>query len=77
MLKKRKLTVTTARPLTEAEQKRVVDVFSAKYDEPIEPDYIIDDSLIGGIMIFDGKTVYDGSIKSKIERIKEKLDNEN
>lgn len=77
MVKAVKLTVTTARPLEEAEKKRVLEVFSAKYENEVEAEYLVDDSLIGGIMVFDGKTVYDGSVKSKVERIKEKLDHEN
>lgn len=76
MVKKIKLTITTARPLEEEEKQRVIDVFSPKYDAEIEAEYLIDDSLIGGIMVFDGTSVYDGSVKSKVERIRETLNNE-
>lgn len=71
-----KLTVTSARPLTEEQRAKVEAVFSEKYDSPIEADYLVDDSLIGGLMVFDGATVYDGTVKSKLNQLKEKLGND-
>ena len=40
-------------------------------------EYLVDDSLIGGLIVFDGKTVYDGSVKTKLASIKEKLSHGN
>lgn len=74
--RKIKLTVTSARPLTEEQKEKVEAVFSKKYDCPLEANYLVDDSLIGGLMVFDGATIYDGTVKSKINQIKEKLGND-
>ena len=71
-----KLTVTSARPLTDEQKAKVETVFSKKYDFPIDAEYLVDDSLIGGLMVFDGATVFDGTVKSKLSQIKEKLGNE-
>lgn len=70
------LTVTSARVLEAEERNKIESVFSKKYDDPIDAEYLVDDSLIGGLMVFDGKTVYNGSVKSKLERLKERLGNE-
>ena len=32
--------------------------------------YHVDDSLLGGIVIFDGEKVYDGSLKNKLRSLK-------
>ena len=70
------LTVTSARVLDAEERNKIDSVFAKKYDDPIDAEYLVDDSLIGGIMVFDGKTVYNGSVKSKLERLKERLGDE-
>lgn len=73
MTKLTKITVTSARVLDDAEKARVEEVFGKKFPAGIDTEYLVDDSLIGGLMIFDGKTVYDGSVKTKLQKIREKL----
>lgn len=71
----KKITVTSARPLSEKQMKKVEEVFSQKYSEPVDFDYLVDDSLIGGLMVFDGNTVFDGTVKTKLQEVKERLGN--
>jgi F0F1-type ATP synthase delta subunit len=39
----------------------------------ISVSYHIDDAIIGGIIIFDGEKIYDGSIRTQLNNIKEKI----
>jgi F0F1-type ATP synthase delta subunit len=61
--------VTVARPLADKDREKVEAFLSAKYGEYTVV-YHVDDSLLGGIVIFDGEKVYDGSLKSKLDALK-------
>ena len=70
-----KLTVTTSLPLTDEQKRKVEATFAPKYSEELFTEYFVDDTLLGGIIVFDGKTVYDGSVKSKRDKIRETIGN--
>ena len=61
--------VSTATPLSAAMHDEVEAWLTQRYGEHTTV-YHVDDSLIGGIVIFDGETVFDGSIKSKLKGLK-------
>lgn len=64
------ITVTSAKPLTAAEQKRTEKIFSAKHKgKKVEFVYSIDKSLLGGILVIDGDKYYDGTVRSQIDKI--------
>lgn len=62
--------VSTAMPLSQEMHDRVEAWLGARYGEHSTL-YHVDDTLIGGIVIFDGDRVFDGSIKSKLKGISE------
>lgn len=68
------LTITTSEALNAAQKVSIEKRMQKKYGE-ITVSYRIDDALIGGIMIFDGDKVYDGSIRAQLVKIKEKMEN--
>ena len=68
-----KLTVISSVELSPAQKQKVEDTFRKKYSNGILAEYLVDDSIIGGLIVFDGKTVYDGSVKTKLENLKERL----
>ena len=70
-----KLTVTTSVPLTDEQKRKVEATFAPKYEQEIFAEYVVDDTILGGIIVFDGKTVYDGSVKSKLDKIRETIGN--
>lgn len=72
-----KITVISATEMDDRLRARVEEVFGKKHPESIRAEYLVDDSLIGGLIVFDGKTVYDGSVKTKLAEIKEKLSHGN
>ena len=62
-----KLTVTTAKSLPEAKKKELEKAFRTRYDEFVV-EYVVSDALIGGMIIFDGDKMYDGSVARQLDR---------
>lgn len=73
-LKMINLTITTAIELSEEQKLECEKKLAEKYGK-FRAVYRVNDSLIGGIIIFDGDKVYDGSISTQLKKIKEKLSN--
>jgi F-type H+-transporting ATPase subunit delta len=64
---------TTARPLDEQERQAVVERVGALAGAEIEASFYQDPSLLGGALLRIGSTVYDGSVRGRLEQLKEKL----
>ncbi len=60
-------------PITEEFRSRIETAISQMIKNPVHLDYEQDDSLIGGIKIQIGSTIYDGSIQTQLETLKKKL----
>ena len=65
--------VTTARALGEAERKELIEQVAKVTGKQISAEYKIDPSMIGGAMIRVGSTIYDGSVRGQLEKMKEQL----
>ncbi len=65
-----RLTVTTAEPLSEERKTALEKEFATKYGE-IKVNYVVDDAIIGGIIIFDGNEVFDGSVSGRLSSLEE------
>jgi F-type H+-transporting ATPase subunit delta len=65
------ITVKTAMPLSTALKNKVIDFINQKAGTVTEIEYIIDKLILGGIIIKIGDVVYDGSIKRKINKLKQ------
>jgi len=66
-------TVTTAVPLTVDQAQRVQQSLAALTGRTVQMSTAADPSLMGGVIARIGSTVYDGSIKRQLERLKEEL----
>jgi F-type H+-transporting ATPase subunit delta len=64
---------TTAMPLTQDEtvalQRKVAELAGRTVDLRVE----VDESLIGGLMVRVGDTLYDASVRGRLERLRERL----
>lgn len=64
---------TSAAPLTDAEttalQRKVAQMTGSTVDLRVE----VDDSLIGGLTVRVGDTLYDASVRGRLERLRERL----
>jgi F-type H+-transporting ATPase subunit delta len=68
--------VTSARPLEEAESRELLAEVSRVTGKQVSARYKIDPSLIGGAAIRVGSTVYDGSVRGQLQKMKEQLSGE-
>ena len=67
-------TVYSTRELSEEEEKSLSDLFAKRIGkEKLRINNVIDKSLLGGVKLRIGNTIYDGSVKGKLERIERQL----
>lgn len=67
-------TVYSVRELTDSEKAELEETFKKKLNkQQVEIDNIVDPSIIGGVKIRIGNTIYDGSLSGKLYRIKQNL----
>lgn len=67
-----KLTITTSVELIDEEKDKLEKRLAKKYGK-FKTEYHVDDDLVGGIIIFDGDKVYDGSVRKQLDKLKEKI----
>jgi F-type H+-transporting ATPase subunit delta len=68
--------VTSARVLNAAERDRMTKVLERRIGKKIEARFRQDESLVGGAVIRVGSTVYDGSVREQLTRLREQLETE-
>ena len=61
--------VISAVELSDDYKSLIAEKLQTKYQKTIIPDWIVDDSIIGGLVIKIKDDIFDNSIKSKIEKI--------
>lgn len=67
--------VTSARDLTDAEKAELSANLAKLTGKHIKPAYTVDRAIIGGVVTQIGSTVYDGSVKTQLENLREELVN--
>ena len=65
--------VSSARPLSEAEQSQIKSSFAAKTGKKIRGQFTVNPDLIGGVMVRIGSTIYDGSVRGSLDGLRRKL----
>jgi F-type H+-transporting ATPase subunit delta len=65
--------VTSASSLTESETEALRKKLAAMTDRTVELQVQVDDSLIGGLTVRVGDTLYDASVRGRLERLREQL----
>ncbi|MBT9332833.1 ATP synthase F1 subunit delta [Paracidobacterium acidisoli] len=65
--------VTTARPLDAAGRQRLEAQIAELTRTRVQATFSEDDSLLGGVIVRVGSTVYDGSIRGRLSRLREEL----
>ncbi len=65
--------VVSARELTAAEKSSLAAAVSKMTGKRIEANYKLDASLIGGTIVRIGSTIYDGSVRDQLKRMRKKL----
>ncbi|NLZ47276.1 MAG: F0F1 ATP synthase subunit delta [Clostridiales bacterium] len=65
--------VRSALPLNDDEREKLLENLKKKYNKKIIIEEEVDTSLIGGIFVKVGEDVIDGSIKGRLEKLKEAM----
>jgi F-type H+-transporting ATPase subunit delta len=65
--------VASAAPLSERRQAEVQQALSEVAGKQVRCDFTVDPSLIGGVVARIGSTVYDGSVRSQLETLRQRL----
>ena len=66
-------TVTSATPLAPERVKALEQSLSSATGKSVQLDVNVDPALIGGVVTKIGSTVYDGSIRTQLQRMKQQL----
>ena len=65
--------IVTARQLSAEEQNSLVAEVAKLAGAKIDPSFTLDKSILGGTVVRIGSTVYDGSVRGRLDRLKEAL----
>ena len=65
--------VNTAAELTGSEKAELVRALERLTGKRIEPRYALDPALIGGAVVRIGSTIYDGSVREQLNRLRAQL----
>ena len=65
--------VTTVRPVPEASQEALRTKLASMTGKKVRLSFTTDEDLIGGIVTRIGSTIYDGSVRNQLQRVKERL----
>lgn len=65
--------VSSARELSPAEKQELEKQIAATTGKTVQASYSRDTSLLGGAVVRVGSTIYDGSVRGQLRRIKENL----
>ena len=65
--------VVSARPLDEAARQQLESQIGQLAGAQVRIAYSEDGALLGGVIVTLGSTVYDGSVRGRLERLKEEL----
>lgn len=65
--------ITTARPLEADERHQIEQKVATLTGTQVEATYQEDKALLGGVVVRVGSTVYDGSVRGRLDRLKEQL----
>jgi F-type H+-transporting ATPase subunit delta len=68
--------VTSAWALSEEEKKQLTAALERRTGKRIEAHFQEDQSLLGGAVVRVGSTVYDGSVREQLNRLRERLEAE-
>lgn len=66
-------TVTTAHSVSHDSQQKLQTTLTTLTGKKVRLDFATDPEIIGGLVTRIGSTVYDGSVRSQLQQIKEKM----
>ena len=68
--------VTSAHELNDDEKRQLRTVLEQRTGKKVEARFQIDGALLGGAIVRLGSTIYDGSVRGQLKRLREQLETE-
>jgi F-type H+-transporting ATPase subunit delta len=68
--------VTSAHELNDEEKRQLSTVLEQRTGKKVEARFQIDGALLGGAVVRLGSTIYDGSVRDQLKRLREQLETE-
>lgn len=68
--------VTSARELSREEKQQLVRALENLTGKKVQATYGLDENLLGGTVVQIGSTVYDGSVRERLNRLRARLESE-
>jgi len=68
--------ISSARELSAHHKQKLAGTLETMTGKKIEARYAVDPSLVGGLVVRIGSTVYDGSVRAQLERLSARLTGE-
>lgn len=68
--------VSSAKELSETERKELTAVMERRTGKRIKTQYREDKALLGGVVVRMGSTIYDGSVREQLNRLRVQLETE-
>jgi F-type H+-transporting ATPase subunit delta len=68
--------VTSAHDLSDEEKRQLSAVLEQRTGKKVQPRFQIDSALLGGAVVRLGSTIYDGSVRDQLKRLREQLETE-
>lgn len=69
----RQAEIVTARQLSDQERTSLIAGVGKLAGAPVQATFKLDESILGGTVVRIGSTVYDGSVRGRLERLREAL----
>jgi F-type H+-transporting ATPase subunit delta len=69
----RQAEIVTARELTEQERRSLIEGATRLAGTQVQATFKLDKNILGGTVVRIGSTVYDGSVRGRLERLREAL----
>jgi F-type H+-transporting ATPase subunit delta len=67
------MTIRSAEPISPEQQVKLKGALEQKYQHPLELQYEVQPSLIGGLQLVMGDQILDGSLQKRFERMRDTL----
>jgi F-type H+-transporting ATPase subunit delta len=68
--------VTSAHPFSDADKRQLVAMLEKRTGKKIVAQFSQDAALVGGAVVRVGSTIYDGSVREQLNRLREQLESE-
>jgi len=65
--------ISSAHPLGDAEKQQLDQALRARTGKQVQMSFTLDPTLIGGVLAQVGSTIYDGSVRGQLERLRAEL----